>query len=211
MNHDSKDIMTSSFFFGLLGLFVGALVIAGPNGVKLVQVGPFMFDGGLIIYSVTFICTDIITEIFGKQYARKTVIAGFFGMIAALLLTKMTTLMPSASIWDLGQEYDTVLGVGSRVIIAAMISYIVSQSADLYIYAKVRDITGDRHLWLRNNASTLVGGFLDATIFSTIAFYGIHPLQPIIMSAYIVRVATAFLDTPIVYLARWWYRRRAQS
>ncbi|NND65283.1 MAG: queuosine precursor transporter, partial [Gammaproteobacteria bacterium] len=86
-------------------------------------------------------------------------------------------------------------------------TFVISQAADLFVFSWLRRKTRGRHLWLRNNVSTIVGGGLDSVVFSTIAFFGVFPILPVILSAWFIRVAMSVVDTPIVYLMVWCLRQ----
>ncbi len=185
------------------GIFMGTLVMAGIVASKLVKIGPFEFDAGLLVYAVTFIITDIVTETMGKKYAIRLAKAGLIAILAAYVMTQFALLLPHADSWDIEKEYEIILQMGGRTFLAFLISYTISQAVDLTVFSWIKNKTGNRHLWLRNNISTFFGGGLDAIVFSTIAFYGIYPLGSIILAAFTIRIMVALLDTPIVYLAVW--------
>jgi len=128
-------------------------------------------------------------------------------LVVAFVMTKFAMSLPQSGHWDIQHEYETILGAGSRVFIAALISYVISQAADLTVFSWIRKKTEGKHLWLRNNLSTVCGGGLDAIVFSTIAFYGVYPLGSIIFAAFVVRIAVSLLDTPLVYASVWFMNK----
>jgi len=189
----------------LAGIFVTSAVLGGAHGSKLIELGALTFDGGLLTYSLSFLATDIVSEVYGRGYSRKIVIAGFIGHFTALLTTLLALNLPASP--DSVQGFDSVFGIGARIFIAAMVAYLTSQFTDVTLFSWLKSKTGGRHLWLRNNVSTLGGGLLDAVLFSTIAFYGVYPVIPIIVSAYTVRIAISLLDTPFIYAGVYILRR----
>ena len=190
-------------YLALTGTFIGTMIIAIIAGAKLVQIGPFMFDGGLLIYASSFVITDIVSEVYGKKYAIRIAQTGFFALLASLLAIQFTMIEPSSPEWQIEQEFGAVMGISGRIFTAAIISYIFSQIADLTIFSWLREKTKGQHFWLRNNVSTICGGSLDAIIFTSIAFYGIYPIIPIVLTAFTVRVAFSLADTPFVYALIW--------
>jgi uncharacterized integral membrane protein (TIGR00697 family) len=100
------------------------------------------------------------------------------------------------------------MGSTSRIIIASFIAYLVSQFHDVWAFHFWKKITGGRHLWLRNNFSTAVSQFIDSSLFITVAFYGVMPVWPLIWSQWLVKLAIAFLDTPIIYGIVWLLRKK---
>ena len=195
----------------LLAFYASALTIAGPHGAKLAQLGPFTFDAGLLTYSVCFLVTDIVSEVYGKKFSRQIIISSFFGLLVAFCMTKVALLLPASSDWSSAEGYSFVFGTGNRIFLAVLIAYVASQLTDIYVFSLVKKLTNGRHLWLRNNLSTMAGGLLDAILFSTIAFYGTYPVIPIITSAYIIRIALSVVDTPLVYLAVYFLKGKELS
>jgi uncharacterized integral membrane protein (TIGR00697 family) len=92
--------------------------------------------------------------------------------------------------------------------IASLTAYLFSQYHDVWAFHFWRGVTGERFLWLRNNASTIVSQLLDSVVFITVAFYGVMPLMPLILGQWVVKVGIAVLDTPLVYLVVHLVRRR---
>lgn len=184
-------------------LFVTSLVIANVVSNKVLQLGPFNVPGAALCYCITFLCTDIVGEIFGKQEANRTVKFGFICQCMASLLILLTQYLPAA---DYAQEaaaaYNTLLGTNWRFFLASMCGYLVSQSWDVMVFHKLKDVTGTDKKWLRNNLSTMTSQFFDTIIFVTIAFWGVVPnLLNMIVSQYLLKLILALADTPIFYLA----------
>lgn len=196
-------------FTVLTALFVGGLVIAAVLAAKIVEVGPFVVPAGVLAYSITFACTDIVTELYGRTRARQVVLAGLWALIAALLLIQLALAWPAAAFWRNGPAFESVLSTSARIVVASLAAYVVSQFTDVYLFAWLRQRTGGRHLWLRNNLATMLSQLLDSAIFITIAFAGALPVLPMILGQWIVKLAIALLDTPVVYLAVAQLRRRA--
>lgn len=189
-------------FIVLFAVFIGAAAIAGLHGAKLVGIGGLVFDAGLLTFALTFLCTDIVSEVYGKVYAKRLIIGGFIAIVIGLIFTHFALSLPAATDWKLANEYNAIFGAGARVSLALLATYITSQLTDIAVFAWIRKKTGIRYLWLRNNGSTIIAGFVDAVVFTTIAFYGVYELWPIIFSAYIARVIISVVDTPFVYMGR---------
>jgi uncharacterized integral membrane protein (TIGR00697 family) len=123
----------------------------------------------------------------------------------------MSIIWPPASFWPHQQAYETILGSSTRIIVASLIAYLLSQYHDVWAFHIWKRFTGDRFLWLRNNASTMISQLFDSVVFITIAFYGIMPLLPLIVGQWVVKAGIALLDTPLVYLFVYLVRRRLAS
>ena len=193
-------------FIIILSIFVGSITIAAVLANKIINVFGLFVPAGILAYSITFICTDVISEIWGKERARFTVIGGFIALISILILTQIALVWPKAPFWKNDQAFQSILGSTSRIIIASFTAYLVSQFHDVWAFHFWRKVTNDRHLWLRNNLSTATSQFIDSFLFITIAFYGVMPIWPLIIGQWVIKIAIAILDTPAVYFVVWLVR-----
>jgi uncharacterized integral membrane protein (TIGR00697 family) len=189
-------------------IYSGSLVLAAILASKIVAVGPLVVPAGVLAYSLTFLVTDVISEIWGKERAQTVVMGGFVTLVFVFLITSISILWPPASFWPHQQAYETILGSSARIMIASLTAYLFSQYHDVWAFHFWRGVTGERFLWLRNNASTIVSQLLDSVVFITVAFYGVMPLMPLILGQWVVKVGIAVLDTPLVYLVVHLVRRR---
>ena len=187
-------------FIFLTVLLGAALSAAIALGGKIVSVFGFTPAATVIAYSLTFICTDCISELYGKRAANKAVLAGLFAQITAMVLYVSAIHMPSASFWNNQEAFESVLGGSIRITIGSLVAYLASQFHDVWAFHFWRNRTHARHLWLRNNLSTMTSQLIDTVIFITIAFLGVFPVLPVILGQYVVKLGIAILDTPVVYL-----------
>ncbi|MDM8557058.1 queuosine precursor transporter [Desulfococcaceae bacterium HSG7] len=206
MYHDSKE---SRAFILLVTIFAGSLTIASILAVKIIAVAGFFVPAGVLAYSVTFICTDVISEMWGKIRAQHVVLGGFVMLSVILGLVQISLIWPEAPFWKEEDAFQTILGSTSRVIVASFIAYIVSQFHDVWAFHFWKKITHGRHLWLRNNLSTAVSQFIDSSLFVTIAFYGEMPVYPLIVGQWVIKFGIAVLDTPIIYFVIWMLRKNS--
>ncbi|MCD6472052.1 queuosine precursor transporter [Candidatus Aerophobetes bacterium] len=193
----------SSPFIILCSIFVGSLVISEVLAAKIVAFYEIYVPAGVLAYAVTFTITDIIGEVWGKDYAKQVVFAGFLSLVVIILLIWIATLLPAAPFWKDEDAFTTILGIkkgATRITIASITAYLVSQYHDVWAFNFWRRITKEKHLWLRNNASTLVSQAIDTFLFIFLAFYGVVPVIPLILGQYFVKLCIALLDTPVVYL-----------
>jgi len=195
-------------FIILLSIFIGSITIASVLANKIINVFGLFVPAGVLAYSMTFLMTDAIGEIWGKETAKHTVLGGFIGLLAVLLLIQISLVWPRAPFWKQEAAYQTIMGSTSRIIIASFFAYLVSQFHDVWAFHFWKKITGGRHLWLRNNFSTAVSQLIDSCLFITVAFYGVMPVWPLIWSQWFVKLAIAFLDTPIIYGIVWLLRKK---
>jgi len=186
------------------------LVLAAVLASKLIAVGGLVVPAGVLAYSLTFLITDVISEIWGKERAQTVVVGGFITLVLVFVLTGISIIWPPASFWPHQQAYETILGSSARIMVASLTAYLFSQYHDVWAFHFWRRVTTERFLWLRNNASTIVSQLLDSVVFIAIAFYGVMPLVPLILGQWVVKVGVAVLDTPLVYLLVYLVRRRLQ-
>lgn len=183
----------------LSALFVSSLTIAAVLASKIVNIFGLFVPAGILAYSVTFLVSDTIGEIWGRKTANNVVIAGFVALASVFLLIRLSISLPSAPFWQNQEAYSTILSASSRIIIASLTAYLVSQYHDVWLYHFIKERTGKKHLWLRNNASTAMSQLLDSVIFIVIAFYGTMPVIPLILGQWVIKLIIAILDTPFVY------------
>ncbi|WP_047981803.1 queuosine precursor transporter [Ornithinibacillus contaminans] len=186
----------------LSALFVGLLLISNILGVKLFSIGSLMLPAAAIVYVVTYLITDIIGEVYGKDAARKTVHAGFFTQVIALIFIYIAIQLPAAPAFTAQLEFEQILGGSFRVIVASLLAYVASQHLDVTIFHWLKEKHGEKKLWLRNNLSTMSSQLIDTTIFITVAFWGTVPiaiLLGMIATQYGFKFCIAVIDTPIAY------------
>lgn len=195
-------------------LFVTCLIVANILAVKLISFGGFIVPAGIIAYPLTFLFTDVITELYGRKTGSKIVWAGFGANILMVILILAGKLLPPAQFWEGQAAYELILGMVPRIVLASMIAYLVSQHHDVFAFHFWRRKTNGRFLWLRNNASTMVSQALDTVLFIFIAFWGTVPLQILLnmlVSQYVIKLAIAALDTPFCYILVGALRREARK
>ena len=183
----------------LSSLFAGGLVISAVLATKLTTIGPFTVPAGVLAFSLTFLCTDIASEVYGPRAARNIVWFGFGTLVLTLVLTQLALAMPPAGFWPHQQAFTSILSVSMRIIGASLAAYLVSQFVDVWLFHRIRRATGGRMLWLRNNASTALAQLLDSVVFITLAFGGQFPIGELILGQWVVKLVIAALDTPLAY------------
>ncbi|MFD0944254.1 queuosine precursor transporter [Savagea faecisuis] len=187
----------------LTGIFVGLLLLSNVIAVKLIAIGDWVvLPAAVIIYVFTYPILDVITETYGKKYARRTVFAGLIAQVFALGFIWIAIRFPAAPFYENQQAFELIFAGSFRVTLASLIAYAVSQNIDVIIFDRLKKRHGTKKLWLRNNASTMVSQFADTAIFILIAFTGTMPIQALLImiaSQYIFKFIVAILDTPIVY------------
>ena len=191
--------------------FVTLLVVANIVAVKPVALNGWVVPAGTIAYPFTFLLTDIISELYGRKIVTRVVWYGFGLSAAMVFLVYVAQVLPSADFWEGQGAFETTLGSAPQIVLGSMTAYLVSQHCDVFIFHHVRRVTNGRHLWFRNNASTMVSQAVDTALFISIAFAGSAPpgvLWNMMGTQYLVKVGVAVIDTPIVYAIVGWIRAR---
>ena len=228
MNDNSAKIYSY-----LMTLFVVMLVLTNIIGTKIFVIFeeslpngffgfPLALTAGIITYPITFLVTDVTSEIFGKNKASLLVVAGFFcSLLSLLIITIVIELNPSQA-WLSGSPYDTiekmeeafnaVFSLPGVLITASMTAYLVAQLIDIRIFHLVKKITNSKYLWLRNNFSTMCSQLVDTVIVNTIFLgFGMNldaaTIVQIIICNYVVKIMFAAIDTPLVYLAVFYIKK----
>lgn len=204
------------YYFGRLGLYfviVTNILLCNIQVIKIIPLFGTTATLGNVLYGSIFLATDLISEIYGKKAARLGIILGFialFYMTIVLQFTLWFTPTPD----DFAHEPMSLLfGFMPRIVIASFTAYWLSQWHDIWAFHFWKTRTSGRHLWLRNLASTTVSQFIDTTVFTLIAFWGVFDRQvlwQIFMTAYILKILVAFCDTPFVYLGRYIAHQRKE-
>ena len=188
----------------IIAIMASLVVIANVIAGKIVVFGPFTVPAAVIVYASTFLLTDILSEKWGKQQARKAVWAGFYAnllLVVAMFIAVNWKAAPFAA--EYADKFASVLGLVPRITIASMVAYLLSQHHDVFAFHKWKEKTGGKHLWLRNTASTVVSQAIDTCIFITIAFYGVVDIVPLLIGQYVIKLQIAVMDTPFMYGVIW--------
>lgn len=196
--------------FGKTGLFVYvgfATILANIQVCKSIELFGLTTTAGAVLYASTFLCTDILSERYGKKDAAKAVWIGVFINVLWIIGTQATLWLKPSETDFIQPSLEVVFGMVPRISIASLLSYIISQRLDVFLYHTIWSKTGSgkKGLWLRNNGSTLVSQLVDSVLFVTIAFAGTQPTNvffQIMFTTYLFKAIVALCDTPFAYLAR---------
>lgn len=194
--------------------FVSVLLISNVASTKIVQMGPFSFDGGTILFPLAYIFGDILTEVYGYKRSRRVIWTGFFWIGVAALIFAIVDWLPPAQGWDYQASYHNILGQTPRIVIASLVAYFAGEFSNSFVLAKLKLITNGRWLWTRTIGSTLVGEAVDTGLFLVIAFAGVLPaslLWAVLISNYIFKVGVEMLFTPVTYRLVNWLKRAEQE
>lgn len=211
---DKKVANRISFTYLILsGLFVALLVVCNLIANKFVTVdlgflgfsAPFILSAGVLPYPLTFLITDVLSEFYGKKKTNRVIITGLIASGIILGVLWLGSIFPSIEGSPVNDDqYDQVFKNSWRVIGASMIAYLMAQMVDVKLFHFWKKLTGEKHLWLRNNGSTILSQFVDTALVVTVLFVGVKSfdaIQQMILDGWLFKVMVALIDTPLFYAA----------
>jgi uncharacterized integral membrane protein (TIGR00697 family) len=187
----------------ITAVFVSILLISNIASSKITSFGPFTFDGGTILFPLSYIAGDILTEVYGYGKDRRVIWIGMFCTLLMALIFMIVGVMPPAQGWHNQQAYEAILGLTPRIVLASMIGYFAGEFSNSFTLAKLKIFTKGKYLWTRTISSTLVSEFFDTILFVSIAFTGLYSLPillTLMLSNYFFKVGVEVVFTPITYV-----------
>jgi uncharacterized integral membrane protein (TIGR00697 family) len=194
----------SGWFVVVTALFVTSLVTANIIAVKLVGIGGLVFPAAVVIFPLSYIFGDVLTEVYGFRRARQVIWLGFACNLLAVIAIYLGGLLPPAAFWTGQEAYRQILGFTPRLLVASFTAYIIGQFVNAIVLARLKILTHGRWLWTRTIGSTLVGEGLDSLVFISLAFVGTIPSSAMlaaILTQWLLKSAYEILITPFTYLA----------
>jgi len=192
----------SQWFVLVTAVFITCLITANITAVKLVSVFGLVLPAAIIIFPISYIFGDVLTEVYGYRQARRVIWLGFFCNLIAVVAIWVGQVMPAASFWDGQAAYERILGYTPRLLVASFLAYLVGEFANSFVLAKMKIATNGRWLWTRTIGSTLVGQGLDSLVFITLAFVGTIPLAGLasaIVTQWVAKSVYEAAVTPLTY------------
>lgn len=214
MNSTAKK--KADFLFLILSaLFISALVVTNLIANKFVEVNlgfkTFIISAGILPYPLTFLITDLLSEIYGRKKTNQVVIGGLFASVFVLFALWLGHSFPAIGSSPVNDEvYDVVFSKSWRVISSSMIAYLIAQFIDVRIYHFWKRLTGGKYLWLRNNGSTIVSQLLDTSLVVFVLFVGVLSFDTMIgyiKDGFLFKVLFALVDTPFLYFSVFFARK----
>ena len=203
MNND-RTPQHSTWFVVVVAIFITCLLIANIIAVKLVSIFGLTVPAAIVIFPISYICGDVLTEVYGYRRARQVIWLGFCCNLLAVVAIWAGQVLPGATFWDANAQaaYVHILGFTPRLLVASFCAYLVGEFANSIVMARMKVFTAGRMLWTRTIGSTIVGEGLDSLIFITIAFLGVIPSGAIltaIVTQWLFKVVYEMLATPLTY------------
>jgi queuosine precursor transporter len=183
----------SLFIYALI--YGGLVCMAGVLGTKIVAIGPLTVEAGIFAFLQLVVLSSGVSELHGSETATKLVRYGFIPLILSAVLIQLVIALPAASFWTQQDAFAGILGQGSRMMFAGLISYGISQTLNVALFDRLKNGTG-KMVWLRGMIAAVVSQIVDTGLFLTIAFYGVLPLMPLLISGVTAKVILSIIMVP---------------
>lgn len=195
-------------------LFVSFLLLSNIGATKLIEIGVFnsllVFDGGAILFPLTYIFGDVISEVYGFKPARRAIVLGMIVSILASVVFYLAQIAPPAADYENQAAFEAVLGFVPRIVAASVTAYVAGQLLNAWVLVRIKTRYGEKNLWVRLMGSTVVGTAADTAIFCVVAWAGVMPAATILnlmIVGYVYKVGVEFLLLPLTYRVVAWVKK----
>lgn len=200
-------------FVAVSALFITSLITANILIVKQIAIGTIIIPAAIIIFPLSYICGDVLTEVYGYKQARLVIWLGFTCNLIAVIAFWIGGILPPAPTFEAQSAYERILGSTPRFLIASFVAYLAGEFTNSFILAKMKIATKGKWLWTRTISSTLVGQGFDTIIVLTIAFAGVLPftvLGIMIVNHWLLKSAYEVIATPFTYVVVNYLKQKEQ-
>lgn len=197
------NVAQFKYYDVITAIFVAVLLISQTTAQKIVTFGPFNFSAGIILFPISYIFGDVLTEVYGYVRSRRVIWLGFLCSGLMSLTYWIVGVLPAAPGWENQDAYQKILGVVPRIAMGSLAAYWAGEFANSYVLAKMKIFTHGRYLWTRTIGSTIVGEAIDTVVVMFIAFYGVLPMSLLIsvtINIYWAKVLYEVIATPLTYV-----------
>jgi len=222
MSEQKQDLARKIYLY-LAALFITSLVVSNlifqkffywyPFDMTIGGVKLFELSVGILPYPITFLVTDLISEIYGQKKANQVVIAGIFASFFSLSIILISNYVPAIESSPINDKiFSNVFSLSGLAVLASMLAYLFAQFIDIKIYHFWKKLTKGKMLWLRNNFSTFSSQIIDTvTVISLLCFFKVlswDSFLGLVVSGIVFKILIAFLDTPLLYLFVYLFRKK---
>ncbi|HEX7364198.1 MAG TPA: queuosine precursor transporter [Dehalococcoidia bacterium] len=204
--------MTVSYRFVVVAtLFVTCLITANIIIAKQISIGGIVLPAAIIIFPLSYIIGDVLTEVYGYRQARRVIWLGFLCNLIAVLAIWLGQILPPAPVFDAQNAYERILGSTPRFLLASFAAYLAGEFTNSLVLSKMKIMTKGRWLWTRTIGSTLVGQGVDTVVVLSIAFVGVLPLSVLgamMFFHWLVKCVYETLATPVTYVVVSYLKRK---
>lgn len=190
----------------LIGLYVAFILFSNIAASKIsvfdFGFAQFFAPAVVVIFSVTFLLTDIVNEKFGRAETQRMILIAFVSQVAVTAFSLLVLSLPPAPFWAGQQALEGIFGLVPRIMVASWVAFLASENLDAYIFDWFKKKTKGKHLWLRNAFSSIPAMVVDSALFVSIAFFGVQPVLPLIIGQTAIKWIIAVINVPFMYLNR---------
>jgi len=200
----TKPLKTTKYYDIILASFVSFLLISNISAVKIIDIHGFLTDGGALLFPLTYIFGDVLTEVYGYRYARRAIWTAFSTMAIASIVFLLVGAAPAGADWGLQDSWNNILGFVPRIVLASLAAFLVGQFLNAFVLAKLKVRFGKKRLWIRLIGSTVVGELFDTIVFTLVAFTGTgfmnaHDTVKFIIMGWLFKTAVEVIMLPVTY------------
>lgn len=184
----------------LAGLFVMTLIVSNIASIKVVEIGPLVFDAGTILFPLSYIVGDIVTEVYGYRKMRSLLYVGVVSLILTMTTFWVVQILPASPDWPNQVAYESILGVVWRIVLASVTALFLGEIMNAYVMARMKVRSKGKNLWVRMISSSVVGSAIDTVVFSTVAFLGTMPfdaLAQLMITVFLIKITTEVIVSPL--------------
>ena len=184
----------------LAGLFVMTLIVSNIASIKVVAIGPLVFDAGTILFPLSYIVGDIVTEVYGYRKMRSRLYVGVVSLILTMTTFWVVQILPASPDWPNQVAYESILGVVWRIVLASVTALFLGEIMNAYVMARMKVRSKGKNLWVRMISSSVVGSAIDTVVFSTVAFLGTMPfdaLAQLMITVFLIKITTEVIVSPL--------------
>ncbi len=211
MGQGDRAKQHSFFFVTISCIFVTSLIASNIVAVKIISVMGMVLPAAIVIFPLSYIIGDVLTEVYGYGSARRVIWLGFACNLLVVLILWIGKILPAAPFWKADDAYARILGYTPRLLVASFLAYLVGEFSNSFVLAKMKIATKGRWLWTRTIGSTLIGEGLDSLVFITLAFYGAMPndiLLSTIVTQWLIKCVYEAAATPLTYAVVGFLKKR---
>lgn len=184
----------------LAGLFVMTLIVSNIASIKVVAIGPLVFDAGTILFPLSYIVGDIVTEVYGYRKMRSLLYVGVVSLILTMMTFWVVQILPASPDWPNQVAYESILGVVWRIVLASVTALFLGEIMNAYVMARMKVRSKGKNLWVRMISSSVVGSAIDTVVFSTVAFLGtmsFDALAQLMITVFLIKITTEVIVSPL--------------
>ena len=203
MSHTQNHKNITTQFVIVVAIFITCLISSNIVAVKIADIFGRFVPAAIIIFPISYIIGDILTEVYGYDRAKQVIWLGFFCNALAVLAFWIGGLIPAAPFWENQDSYEVILGSTPRLLLASFVAYLIGELSNSFTLARLKVWTNGKRLWVRTIGSTVIGQGLDSAVFITIAFVGIlsnADLLELIITQWVIKVMYEVVATPATYM-----------